>query len=82
LQAFNTRCMPAPWRYFGHSRACARKLAQFVDMQREHAMGLAALALMAWGTYLIYDMNELKKTPAFQEKAAALERAESGDKPS
>lgn len=37
-------------------------------------MGIAALALMAWGAYLIYDMNELKKTPAFQQKADALQR--------
>lgn len=50
-------------------------------MQREHIIPLTALALVAWGCFLIYDMNELKKTLAFQQKAEALQRESNhGDK--
>jgi hypothetical protein len=37
--------------------------------QREQlALAVVSFGLMAWGSYLIYDMNQLKQTPEFKAK--------------
>ena len=35
---------------------------------RQQMIGAASVALLVWAGYLMYDMNELKKDPKFQER--------------
>jgi FtsH-binding integral membrane protein len=47
-----------------------------MSAQQQQVIAIVSLALIAWAGYLMYDMNQLKKRPEFQERFAHLTEQE------